>query len=162
MSARIEVVEMHIPKECNIILGYSHFIKTVEDLNEIVRTHIPSCAYGIAFLEASGDRLIRYEGNDPELVNACIENAKRISAGHTFVILLRGAYPINILNAVKMCQEVGSVFAATANPLKVVLAATDTGNGVLGVIDGASPLGVENEGDKAKRREFLRKIGYKS
>lgn len=162
MSARVEVVEMHIPKECNIILGYSHFIKTVEDLNEVVKTHLPSCSYGIAFLEASGDRLIRFEGNDTELVNACIENAKKISAGHTFVMLLRGAYPINILNAVKMCQEVGYVFAATANPLKVVVAVTDSGNGVLGVIDGTSPLGVESESDKAKRREFLRKIGYKS
>ncbi|PYB67791.1 adenosine monophosphate-protein transferase [Thermoplasma sp. Kam2015] len=161
MTVSIEAVDMVIPPEANIIVGYSHFIKTVEDLNEIVRTHVPGAKYGIAFSEASGDRLIRFDGNDADLVKASIENIQRISAGHTFVILIRNAYPINILNAVKMCQEVGTVFAATANPLQVILYRGKNGNGVLGVIDGYSPVGVESDEDKMKRREFLRKIGYK-
>ncbi|BAB59639.1 hypothetical protein [Thermoplasma volcanium GSS1] len=157
----IEAVDMIVPNDSNIIVGYSHFIKTVEDLNEIVHTSMPKCRYAIAFSEASGDRLIRYEGNDDELVNAAIENIKRISAGHTFVILLRDAYPINILNAVKSCQEVGGIFAATANSLKIIIYKGENGNGVLGVIDGMSPVGVESDDDKKKRRDLLRKIGYK-
>ncbi|KAA8922738.1 adenosine-specific kinase [Thermoplasma sp.] len=161
MSVSIETVDMVIPQDANIIVGYSHFIKTVEDLNEIIRTHVPGSRYGIGFSEASGDRLIRYDGNDEELVSASIENIKRISAGHTFVILIRNAYPINILNAVKMCQEVGSIFAATANPLQIIIYKGERGNGVLGVIDGYSPVGVESASDKEKRREFLRRIGYK-
>ncbi len=156
-----ETIDIDIPENANVIVGYSHFIKTVEDLNEIIRTSMPSCRYSIAFSEASGDRLIRYEGNDNELVSAGIEVIKKISAGHTFVIYLRDAYPINVLNAVKQCQEVGTIFAATANPLSIIVYRGKNGNGILGVIDGYSPIGVENESDRARRKEFLRKIGYK-
>lgn len=157
-----EIVELAVPKDSNVILGYSHFIKTIEDLNEIINTQIPQAEYAIAFSEASGERLIRYEGNDGELVETAIEQIKKLSAGHTFIIYLRKAFPISILNQIKNCQEVGRIFAATANPLSVVLAKTERGNGVLGVIDGHSPLGVEEEEHKNKRRKFLRDIGYKS
>ncbi|MDS0257597.1 adenosine-specific kinase [Thermoplasmatales archaeon AK] len=159
---QLELVEIDLPEGSNIILGYSHFIKTVEDLNEIIRTSVPKCRYAVAFSEASGPRLLRYEGNDEELVNAALSNLKKISAGHTFIILLRDAYPINILNQVKNCQEVGRIFAATANPLIVVVAKTEGGNGVLGVIDGFSPLGVEDSEKKNERKKLLRDIGYKS
>ncbi|MGC8609648.1 MAG: adenosine-specific kinase [Thermoplasmata archaeon] len=158
----IEEVKIKLPEGANIILGYSHFIKTVEDLNEIVRTSMPNFRYSVVFSEASGDRLIRYEGNDKELVDAGIDTIKRISAGHTFAIYLRDAYPINILNAVKQCQEVGTIYAATANPLSVVVYKGADGNAVLGVIDGQSPKGTETEEDKNKRKSFLRMIGYKS
>ncbi len=158
----IDEINVEIPEDCNVILGYSHFIKTVEDLNEIIKTAMPECKYSIVFSEASGERLIRFEGNDNELIDAGIKNIKNISAGHTFIILLKDAYPINVLNAIKMCQEVGNIFAATANPLKVIIAKTENGNAILGVSDGFSPLGVENEENKEKRRKFLRDIGYKS
>lgn len=157
----IDIVDMLIPGDSNIILGYSHFIKTVEDLNEIIRTTVPGAKYSITFSEASGKRLIRFEGNDEELVQAGIENISRISSGHTFVVLLRDAYPINVLNQIKQCQEVGRIFAATANPLRVIIAREKEGNGVLGVIDGMAPVGTENEDDKKERRDFLRTIGYK-
>ncbi|WP_075057613.1 adenosine-specific kinase [Thermogymnomonas acidicola] len=158
----IDEVRIDFPQGCNVILGgYSHFIKTVEDLYEIVSSSVPGAKFGLAFSEASGDRLIRYEGTDQELINVAVENLKRVSAGHTFMVVLRNAYPINVLNAVKMCQEVGSVFAATANPLSVIVARTERGNGVLGVVDGYSPLGVEGEEHRRKRKELLRNIGYK-
>ena len=158
----MEIVELEVPKDSNVILGYSHFIKTVEDLNEIVNTHAPHAKYAIAFSEASGDRLIRFEGNEQELVDVAIDGIKRISAGHTFMIILRNAFPIAVLNQIKNCQEVGKIFAATANPLSVVIAKTERGNAVLGVVDGFSPVGVEEEEHKNKRRKFLRDIGYKS
>ncbi len=157
----IEEINIEIPENSNIILGYSHFIKTVEDLNEIIKTTIPDSRYAVVFSEASGERLIRYEGNDKSLIDSGIENIKKISSGHTFIILLKNAYPINVLNAIKMCQEVGNIFAATANPLKVIVAKTENGNAILGVSDGFSPLGVETEKDKEKRRKLLRDIGYK-
>lgn len=158
----IEMVELNMPKDSNVILGYSHFIKTVEDLNEIVHTHAPQASYAIAFSEASGEKLIRYEGNDQELLETAVDSIKRISAGHTFIIYLRNAFPISILNQIKNCQEVGRIFAATANPLSVLLAKGERGNGVLGVVDGYAPVGVEEEEHKNKRRKFLRDIGYKS
>lgn len=158
----IGTVDIIMPEGSNIILGYSHFIKTVEDLNEIIKTTIPGAKYSITFSEASGKRLIRHEGNDDALIKAGIENIKNLSCGHTFLIILENAFPISVLNQIKQCQEVGSIYAATANPLKVVIAKEKEGNGILGVIDGSSPLGVETEDDKAERRAFLRSIGYKS
>ena len=158
----IVALEINKPEGVNIILGYSHFIKTVEDMNEIIKTNIPGCEYAIVFSEASGDKLIRYEGNNKELIDCGIENIKTISAGHTFMILLRNAFPINILPQLKMTQELGTIFAATANPIKVILAKTENTNAVIGVADGYSPVGVETDNDKEKRRKFLREIGYKS
>ena len=157
----IETVKIEIPPDCNIILGQTHFIKTAEDLYEIVATSVPQARFGIAFTEASGPCLIRTEGNDDDLVNACIGNLKALNAGHVFCIILKDAFPINILSRVKDCPEVCCIYCATANPLEVVVAGTSQGRGILGVIDGFSPRGVETAGDKAQRKEFLRKIGYK-
>ncbi len=154
-------VPLVIPGDANLVFGQSHFIKTVEDLAEIVVTTVPAARFGLAFCEASGPCLIRTEGNDEELVAAATENARRVGAGHAFVLLLRGAYPINLLNAVKMCPEVCRIFCATANPVQALVAETPQGRGVLGVVDGASPRGVEDEAARASRREFLRRIGYK-
>ncbi|RLG77581.1 MAG: adenosine monophosphate-protein transferase [Thermoprotei archaeon] len=158
---KIEVVQMEIPEGANIIIGQSHFIKTIEDLYEALVTSSPDIKFGIAFAEASGKRLIRYDGNDEELVKVAIENCRRIGAGHIFVILIRNAWPINVLNAIKSVQEVVRILAATANPLQVIVAETDQGRGVIGVVDGFIPLGVETEEDIKERKEFLRKIGYK-
>jgi len=156
------IVDLDIPESCNVILGYSHFIKTVEDLNEIIRTHIPAAKYALAFSEASGERLVRFEGNDGVLVKWAQEAIKALAAGHTFVIVLRNAYPIQVLNAIKNCQEVGRIFAATANPLSVLTFSTPRGWGIAGVADGYSPLGVEDDEHKNKRKQLLRDIGYKS
>ncbi|WP_337860018.1 adenosine-specific kinase [Ferroplasma sp.] len=158
----INAVELEKPEGINIILGYSHFIKTIEDINEIIKTTIPNCEYALAFSEASGDKLIRYEGNNKELIEYSINNIKNISAGHTFIILLKNAFPISILPQLKMSQEVGTIFAATSNPIKVILARTENTNAIIGVADGYSPVGVESNADKEKRRKFLRDIGYKS
>ena len=158
----IETVKIEFPEGTNVILGYSHFIKTVEDLVEIIRTSRPDAIYAVAFSEASGDRLIRYEGNDKELIDKSIENIKNIVAGHTFLIILKNVFPIAILNQIKQCQEVGRIFAATANPLEVVIYRKGEGAGILGVIDGFTPLGIEKEPDREKRRDLLRKIGYKN
>lgn len=158
----MDIVEIDMPKDSNIILGYSHFIKTVEDLNEIIKTYIPQAGYAIAFSEASGERLVRHEGNDQELLETAVDTIKRLSAGHTFVIYLRNAFPISILNQIKNCQEVGRIYAATANPLSAIIVKSERGNGIAGVIDGYSPLGVEEEEHKNKRKQFLRDIGYKS
>jgi adenosine/AMP kinase len=157
----IVAVRLEIPAECNVIAGQSHFIKTVEDLFEIVVTTVPGAAFGRAFREASGPCLIRTEGNDEALVAAAADNARRVGAGHTFFLLLRGAYPINLLPAIKHCQEVCTVFCATANPVQVLVAQHEQGRGVVGVVDGASPLGTEDAAAREARREFLRKIGYK-
>ncbi len=150
-----------IPECANLILGQSHFIKTVEDLYEIMVGTVPGIKFGLAFSESSGECLIRVEGNDPELMAAATENATRLAAGHTFNILLRNAFPINVLNAVKMCPEVCRIFCATANPVEVVLAQTEQGRGILGVVDGFSPKGVEAEPGKAWRHGILRQFGYK-
>jgi adenosine/AMP kinase len=155
------IEKLEIPEGANIIFGQSHFIKTVEDLYEILIGSVPGIKFGLAFCEASGDCLVRGIGNDPELETAAVHNARAVGAGHTFNILLRQAFPINILNAVKSCPEVCSIYCATANPVEVVLAQTDQGRGVLGVVDGFSPKGIEDEEGRAWRKEILRKIGYK-
>jgi len=157
----LKTERLEIPEGCNIILGQTHFIKTVEDLYEIIVGAVTNAKFGIAFCEASGHCLIRGEGNDEALKEVAIKNALKIGAGHTFIIVLKDAFPINILNAVKMCQEVCSLFCATANPVEVILAQTEQGRGVLGVIDGTTPKGVEKEDGIAWRKELLRKFKYK-
>ena len=157
----LKTVKLEIPEETNCILGQTHFIKSIEDLYEALADSAPAIKFGIAFCEASGPCLIRYEGNDQELIDIAVENAKNIGAGHLFFIALRGGFPINVLNAVKMVQEVCRIFCATANQVELILAQTSQGRGVLGVVDGSSPQGVESSEDINKRKEFLRKIGYK-
>ena len=157
----LKVVKLLLPEGANLILGQSHFIKTVEDLYEILVGAVPGIKFGLAFCESSGDCLIRVEGNDPELMAAATENAQNLAAGHTFNILLKNAFPINVLNAIKMCQEVCRIFCATANPVEVILAQTQQGRGILGVVDGLSPKGVEDDAGRAWRQEILRKFGYK-
>ena len=154
-------VPLEIPADCNLVFGQTHFIKSVEDLAEIVVTGVPGARFGLAFCEASGPCLIRTEGNDPELVAAAVANAGKVGAGHTFHLLLKGAYPINVLNAIKLCPEVCRVFCATANPAEALVVQTALGRGVAGVVDGAPPRGVEDDAAKQARREFLRAIGYK-
>jgi len=161
LQPKLEIVQMQIPEGTNIIIGISHFIKTVEDLYETLITHVPGIKFGIAFCEASGDRLIRFEGNDEELIKSAIENAKKIGAGHSFVILLKNAWPINVVNAIKNVQEVLTIVCATANPVQVIIAETNQGRAIIGVVDGYKPLGVEDEEKRKERMEFLRKIGYK-
>ena len=158
----LKVVRMEIPEGANIIIGQTHFIKTVEDLYEIMVGAMPKARFGIAFCEASGACLVRSEGNHEELKKKAVENALRLGAGHTFVILMLEAYPINVLNAVKVVPEVARIYCATANPTEVLVATTDQGRGILGVIDGASPKGLEGPEDITWRRDFVRKIGYKS
>jgi adenosine/AMP kinase len=156
-----EGVPVEIPPECNVIIGQSHFIKTAEDLYEAMVNSTPSGKFGIAFCEASGPRLVRVEGNDEELMRVAAKNAMAIGAGHVFVVLLRNAFPVNVLGAIKAVPEVCSIFCATANELRVVVAKDGDGRGVIGVIDGKPPMGVENDANVKERREFLRKIGYK-
>ncbi len=157
----LKAVPVSMPDDCNVIIGQSHFIKTVEDLYEVIVTSVPSAKFGVAFNEASGPCLIRYDGNDEALQRAAVSTAQAIGAGHTFVLFLRNAFPINILNQVKNCPEVCRIFCATSNPVQVLVAESELGRGVAGVIDGGSPKGVEEESDRQWRREFLRKIGYK-
>lgn len=161
MNLEIHAVKIDIPEEANIILGQTHFIKSAEDLYEVIVTGMPKARFGLGFNEASGPCLIRTEGNDEELVESCVKNLHAIGAGHTFMILLRDAYPINILNQIKNCPEVCTIFCATANPLEVIVASTPRGWGILGVIDGSPPARVETDEEKDERRQFLRKIGYK-
>jgi adenosine/AMP kinase len=158
---KLDTVSVTMPEDCNVIIGQSHFIKTVEDLYELVVAAVPGAKFGLAFNEASGPCLVREDGTDEGLQRAAVSTAREIGAGHIFVLFLRNAFPINILNQVKACPEVCRVFCATANPLQVVVAETDQGRGVVGVIDGASPKGVEEPSDREWRRAFLRKIGYK-
>jgi hypothetical protein len=159
MELKMEPIE--IPEGCNVIFGQSHFIKTVEDLYEILVGAVPGAKFGIGFCEASGHCLVRGEGNDEALKDLAMKTAYRIAAGHTFIVFIKDAFPINMLNAVKMCQEVCNVFCATANPVQVVLAQSEQGRGVLGVIDGSSPKGMEKEDGVAWRKDLLRKFGYK-
>ena len=161
MQLEIHDVRIEYPEGCNIILGQTHFIKTAEDLYEVIATSVPQARFGIAFTEASGPCLIRTEGNDDELVQGCVTALQAIGAGHVFCILLRDAYPINILNQIKNCPEVCTIYCATANPLQVVVASTLQGWGIVGVIDGSPPKGVETAIDRQERRELLRRIGYK-
>ena len=157
----LKSVKLEFPEGANIIVGQTHFIKTVEDLYEVMVNALPKSRFGIAFCEASGACLIRSEGNDGELKAVAVRNAQAISAGHTFVMVLLDAYPINVLNAVKNCPEVCSIFCATANPVEIILAESSQGRGILGVIDGASPKGVEDAAAIKWRKDLLRKIGYK-
>ena len=157
----LKIVRMEFPEDTNIIIGQTHFIKTAEDLYEVMITAVPGAKFGLAFNEASGPCLVRAEGNDSELKALAIKNVKAIGAGHVFVIALKDAFPINVLNAIKNCPEICSIFCATANEVEVVIAQTDLGRGVLGVIDGNSPKGVETDKDVRERKEFLRMIGYK-
>ena len=161
MQLEIHAVKIEYPTGCNIILGQTHFIKTAEDLYEVIVTSVPQARFGLAFTEASGPCLIRTEGNDDELVQGCVSALKAIGAGHVFCILLWDAYPINILNQIKLCPEVCTIYCATANPLQVLAASTSQGWGIVGVIDGSPPKGVENDVDRQERRELLRRIGYK-
>ncbi|MEM0198740.1 MAG: adenosine-specific kinase [Desulfurococcaceae archaeon] len=161
VEVRLLKIPVRIPEKANVIIGRSHFIKTVEDIYETLVTTVPGIKFGLAFNEASGKRLVRYEGNDEELVKAAIETALNIGAGHTFVLFIRNAYPINILNQLKNVHEVVSLYVATGNPIEVIVAETEQGRTILGVVDGYPPLGIETEEDKVERREFLRKIGYK-
>ncbi len=158
----LKTVALNIPEGANLILGQSHFIKTAEDLFEILSTSVPGLKFGLAFSEASGPCLIRTEGNDEALIQAAAENAQAMAAGHVFNILMGNAFPITVLNAVKQCQEVCCIYCATANPVEAIVAKSDQGCGVLGVIDGFSPKGIEGEKDKEDRSNLLRNIiGYK-
>ncbi|MGC1647221.1 MAG: adenosine-specific kinase [Candidatus Sulfotelmatobacter sp.] len=157
----MQTVRMQVPDDTNIIIGQSHFIKTVEDLYEAVATTVPQAKFGLAFNESSGACLTRSEGNDGRLRDVAVQNAQALACGHTFVLLLQNAYPINVLNAVRNVPEVCSVFCATANAVEIIVAQTEQGRGVLGVIDGSSPKGVESQSDVAWRHDLLRKMGYK-
>jgi adenosine/AMP kinase len=161
MSLKFDVVSIPVPEGTSVIVGHSHFIKTVEDLYEALVTSTPTIKFGIAFCEASGKRLVRSDGNDPQLIKLAEEAALKVGAGHTFIIYLSNAWPINVLNAIKNVQEVTTVYAATSNPLQLIIAETEQGRSVLGVVDGFKTLGIEGEDDKKERKEFLRRIGYK-
>ena len=157
----LHTVKIEKPESVNLILGQSHFIKTVEDLQEALVGAVPGIQFGLAFCEASGPALVRAAGTAPELVELAKKNALALAAGHVFLILLGNAFPINVLNAVKMVPEVCQIYCATANPVEVILAETEQGRGVLGVVDGARTGGIETEQDIAARKDFVRKIGYK-
>ena len=157
----LSTVRIELPEEANVILGQAHFIKTVEDLYEAIVGSVPGVTFGLAFNEASGPCLVRAEGNDEALRQAAIRNAQAIGAGHVFVILMRNAFPINLLHRIREVPEVCSIFCASANPVEVIVGQGEQGRGVLGVIDGFSPKGVETPADVASRRELLRKFGYK-
>ncbi len=154
-------VPVQTPEGANVILGQSHFIKTIEDLHEILVSSVPGAKFGVAFCESSGPCLIRSVGNDEPLRDVAIKNAQAVGAGHFFVVILKDAYPINVLNAIKQCQEVCTIYCASANSIEVIVASTGQGRGVMGVVDGLPPKGVEVPGDVTARKDFLRKIGYK-
>ncbi|NIP38582.1 MAG: hypothetical protein GWO07_06810 [Candidatus Dadabacteria bacterium] len=149
------------PEEINFILGQSHFIKTVEDLHETLLNSVPGIKFGLAFCEASGPCLIRHSGTEPDMIALAKANALKLSAGHSFIIFLKDAFPLNVLNSIKNVNEVCTIYCATANPTEVIVAESDLGRGILGVIDGFKSKGVEDENDIEQRKSFLRKIGYK-
>ena len=157
----LKVVKVDPPKDCNIIVGMAHFIKTAEDLYEALVNSVPSIKFGIGFCESSGPCLVRHEGNDEELRRIAAEKAFEIACGHSFIIYLKNAYPLNVLDKIKKVPEVCTIYAATANPLEVLIAETEQGRGIVGVVDGQKSKGVETDKDIAERRAFLRKIGYK-
>lgn len=157
----LKLVEIEKPAEVNLILGQSHFIKTVEDIHEALVTAVPGIRFGVAFCESSGPALVRASGTDPELVELAKKNALALAAGHAFIIMLGNVYPINVLNRIKDVPEVCRIFCATANPVQVIIAETEQGRGILGVIDGVKTKGVETDEDIKKRKDFLRMIGYK-
>ncbi|HNR95936.1 MAG TPA: adenosine-specific kinase [Anaerolineae bacterium] len=158
----LKTVKIVKPEEVNFILGQTHFIKSVEDLYEALVGAVPGCKFGLAFCEASGACLVRWAGTDEEMIELAKKNALALSAGHSFIVFLKNAFPINVLNTIKMVPEVCGIFCATANPVEVILAESEQGRAILGVIDGASPKGVEDEEGIAWRTGFLRKIGYKA
>lgn len=158
---QIELVPVEFPENCNVIVGQSHFIKTVDDIYEAIVGSVPGAKFGVAFCEASGVRLIRSDGTDPELVSLAQKNAMSVGAGHSFVVVLGNCYPINVLNAIKAVPEVCGIFCATSNKVSVVVGSEGDQRGILGVLDGEKPLGFEKEADKKWRKEFLEKIGYK-
>ena len=155
------IVKIAPPQDANLILGQAHFIKTAEDLYEALANAVPNVKFGLAFCESSGPCLVRSEGNDPELRRLCSEKAYELSCGHCFLIFLRDAYPINVLDKIKAVPEVCGIYAATANPLEVIVAETEQGRGIMGVVDGGKSKGIETDADVAERKGFLRKIGYK-
>ncbi|MBH0122653.1 adenosine-specific kinase [Rhodococcus sp. NPDC003382] len=157
----LSVVAIDKPEDTNVIVGQSHFIKTVEDLHETLAGSSPHLRFGIAFCEASGVRLVRHSGNDDTLTDLATRNALALAAGHCFVVFVDNGYPVNILNAIKLVPEVCGIYCATANPVEIVIAETDLGRGIIGVIDGSPPLGVESDADVADRKALLRTIGYK-
>lgn len=158
---KTKVIKIRKPDDVNVILGQAHFIKSVEDIHEALVGSVPGIKFGLAFTESSGARLIRYSGTDEELINLAKENAFELGCGHAFIIFLKDSYPINVMRAIKDVPEVVGIFAATANPLEVIVAETQTGRGILAVIDGMMPKGIETEKDIEERKAFLRKIGYK-
>ena len=155
------MVKIYPPKDCNVILGMAHFIKTAEDLYEALVNSVPNIQFGLGFCESSGPCLVRLEGNDEELRRNAAEKAFEIGCGHSFLIYIRNAYPLNVLDKIKHVPEVCTVFAATANPLEVIIAETAQGRGIIGVVDGEKSKGIESDADLAERRQFVRKIGYK-
>ena len=157
----LETVKVEVPENCNIILGTAHFIKTVEDIYEALVNAVPGIKFGVGFCEASGPCLVRAEGNDKELKKLATDHASRLGCGHSFIIFLKNAYPINVLDKIKQVPEVCTIHAATANALEVIVAETEQGRGILGVVDGFKTKGAETEEDVAARKGFLRKIGYK-
>ena len=157
----LHVVPIDKPEDVNLILGQAHFIKTVEDLHETLAQSSAALRFGVAFCESSGPRLVRRSGNDDELVQLAVAAAQQVGAGHCFVIMLREGFPVSVLNGIKMVSEVCRVYCATANPVEVVVAETDAGRGILGVVDGGAPLGVESEEDVQARKSLLRQFGYK-
>jgi adenosine/AMP kinase len=160
-DVEIKPVKLKFPSDANIVLGQSHFIKTVEDLYEVMVTAVPQGRFGIAFCEASQDRLVRRDGNDEELIALAAENAVALGTGHSFLIIMRDCFPINVLPGIKSCPEVCRIFCATANPVQVLTVETDLGRAIIGVVDGLTPVGIEGDADVEKRRAFLRTIGYK-
>ena len=157
----IKTIGIDIPEGINLIIGQSHFVKTVEDLYEILVGSSPSLKFGIAFSEASGPCLVRCEGNDDDLTKKAADTSFELACGHTFIVFLKDGFPINVLNAMKACQEVCNIICSTANPLQVIVAETEQGRGIMGVIDGFRPKGIEQETDKADRKALLRRFGYK-
>jgi len=158
---QLDSVPVHNPEALNLILGQSHFIKTVEDVHEVLAQAASTMKFGIAFCEASGPRLVRRSGNAADLVQLAVDNAQSIGAGHSFIVFLRNGFPVSVLNAIQQVPEVCRIFCATANPVEVLVATTDLGRGIVGVVDGGSPLGVESEDDITARKALLRQIGYK-
>lgn len=157
----LKVIKVSVPEGCNVIIGQSHFIKTVEDLYEALVNSVPSIKFGIGFVESSGKCLVRHDGNDEELRKLASETAFNLGAGHAFIVYIRNAYPINVLKGIREVPEVCHIYCATANPVEVIIAETEQGRGILGVVDGLKPKGIEGDEDIRWRKEFLRKIGYK-
>ncbi|AKV04799.1 putative transmembrane protein [Labilithrix luteola] len=158
---KLESIRVEKPEDVNVVLGQAHFIKTVDDLHEAIVQSAPTAHFGVAFCESSGPRLVRRSGTDEDMVAVAVRAANAIGAGHSFVLMLRDVYPASLLNAIKAVPEVCGIFCATANPIEVVVARSELGNGIVGVIDGGRPLGVESEADVSARRALLKRLGYK-